>query len=495
MLFTNNTTHQIFNITSFKNANINYKIRYYFHLNTISLIDTLEIYLIPTFLTLGIIGNFFGSLCLLSNRSLRKSTILFILAIIGIVDNLFLVTQLQRWIALCFNKDFIQTDLLCKMYFFLIRFSILTSSALLMSLIIIRFIKLYLGTYRLSLYSNIGQIFSKLCIVIIIALTTSTNWHQVWTSGVYTTKGNNLLPESIKKLDKNSPFRDFHLNYEYRIHCIENIESEVLAKIVNYFNLGILVLIFLILIILSIFILVKIFDENFLPRLSYNSANLIAEQQLVVSFEIKKQQSKKLFTKYLVIIAFLNSIFGVLYLTTDILTFKFVYIDRSNLNLENCLGLKTCSAFSVDAFIKRLFKKSVLRLPLILINFNFSFKFYLLFFIYKKFRIEIYKFLRLRLHFDLRILNEYCRRNDCFAFKQQQQQQPQENSRSYNLKAQFRLGSVFEKKQNIVHLTPQFKFSGMSEDDDASLYDLNGSFSVVSDYQSVRFSGSHHSHV
>lgn len=73
--------------------------------------------------------------------------------------------------------------------------------------------------------------------------------------------------------------------------------------------------------------------------------------------------------------------------------------------------------YSNDPFLLEIYSqeqtnltKTLLQLPLILINIPFSIKFYLLFFFYKKFRIQISRFLRVRFFIDDKFLSKLARR-------------------------------------------------------------------------------------
>ena len=89
-------------------------------------IENIEYYTIPACFIFGLISNLTGSLCLLFKSKLRQQSSLFMLSIIGLIDCLFLLTQLQRWLAIYFNDQiFINNHTFCKLYFWLIKFSML----------------------------------------------------------------------------------------------------------------------------------------------------------------------------------------------------------------------------------------------------------------------------------------------------------------------------------------------------------------------------------
>ena len=408
----------------------------------IKIIDILECYLIPIFIIPGFIGNLSSSLCIFNNKGLRKSTTFFILAIIGIVDNIFLLTQMQRWMALCFRPDIILIDVLCKVYFFLIQFSIQTSSALLLILVITRFIKLYHGNYKLSLNSSIGQMCSKLSVVYIITLTISTNWHRVWTSGSFSSK-----KSSVNMEDSNSSLLPKH--YNFLSHCIENVEIEILAQIINILNNLVLVTIYLLLFVFSITLLAKVYkrlkyheENNRISEQAVGGALILDDKKLTNKRFNKKNKPSMPFTKFLILVSLLNSIIGTIYLSVDLFYFKYVNVNRLTVYLENCLSFINCDVFN-------LIRKSFLRLSIVFINFNYSARFYLLFFFYKKFRVKMYNLLRLRLQVNLRRLNNRVSRKNYKKFSQvsvPEQQLYQQNldkssAKFYNLKAKFEFGN------------------------------------------------------
>jgi hypothetical protein len=65
------------------------------------------------------------------------------------------------------------------------------SCSLTFLLILLRFVSLYLGTYRLSTYSNLGQMLSKLSVACVLAFSLSLSWHSLWQSGI--TRDNMLV--------------------------------------------------------------------------------------------------------------------------------------------------------------------------------------------------------------------------------------------------------------------------------------------------------------
>lgn len=148
-------------------------------------INILEYYMIPVCFVIGLVGNLTGSLCILNESRMRRQTPLFILAIVGLSDTILVVSQTQRWLGKFYeSRVFLTTNVMCKFYFMMVRFSVLLSASLLFTLVMIRLISLYCGTYRLSIYSNVGQIFSRLSVIYILALCLSISWHELWFSGL-----------------------------------------------------------------------------------------------------------------------------------------------------------------------------------------------------------------------------------------------------------------------------------------------------------------------
>ena len=147
-------------------------------------IDQFEYYFVPACFSIGLCGNGIGSLCFLSKRRLRKRTPLFVLACIGMCDTIFLSTQLQRWFAQNFGASvYLNTNSICKLYFMLMRSSVIISITLLYCMITSRCISIFSGSFRLSFYTNTGQIFSHLCVALSVAFCLSLSWHPLWTSG------------------------------------------------------------------------------------------------------------------------------------------------------------------------------------------------------------------------------------------------------------------------------------------------------------------------
>lgn len=120
--------------------------------------ELVEFYLVPMLFALGLIGNLIGSSCIFSNRTVRRKTPLFILAACGLSDQALLGSQLQVWLGKFISaKKFLITNSLCKIYFMLARLSVIVSASLVFVLLFSRVVSLWSGTYRLSVYSNLGN--------------------------------------------------------------------------------------------------------------------------------------------------------------------------------------------------------------------------------------------------------------------------------------------------------------------------------------------------
>lgn len=134
------------------------------------ILDRIEYYSVPFCFLLGMSGNLLGSACILANRRMRKRTPLFILAAMGITDSIMLVAQMQRWFSLNLYNFLAVSYTACKFHFSFVHFSLLASCSLTCILLTLRFVSLYMGTYRLSSYSNLGQALSKLSVAYTLAL-------------------------------------------------------------------------------------------------------------------------------------------------------------------------------------------------------------------------------------------------------------------------------------------------------------------------------------
>ncbi len=154
----------------------------------IHILDKIEYNLIPLCIIFGLMGNLCGSMCILTNKKMRRRTPLFILSCIGLSDSVLLLTQFQRWLSQHFNtlSFLIVSHISCKFYFTLFHLAMLLSCSLTFVLIFLRFVSLFMGKYRLSAYSNMGQMLTKLSFAYIFTLSLSICWHNLWKSGLTT---------------------------------------------------------------------------------------------------------------------------------------------------------------------------------------------------------------------------------------------------------------------------------------------------------------------
>jgi len=185
----------------------------YVMFNAIRMANRLEFFLIPVCVVFGLISNLTGSIAIFSSYQMRKRTPLFIVACIGMVDSLFLLTQAQRWFAVNFsNKYYLNNHSMCKLYFTLIRSSLLITVSLLFCMLFARFIRIFYGLFRLSVYSNLGQLLSKLSVAYVFALGLALSWHELWTSGLWQSTEsqlNILLNEKTKLTCRKNPLSFF----------------------------------------------------------------------------------------------------------------------------------------------------------------------------------------------------------------------------------------------------------------------------------------------
>ena len=267
-------------------------------LKFVHFVDVFEYFTIPTCFLLGLLGNTIGSICLLRKRKIRRHTSLFILSIIGLIDNIFLTTQLQRWLATNNeNETFVNNHTFCKFYLMFTRFSVLLSISLLMCLIIRAYFEAYMK-FRLSIFNNLGQIVSNLSIVYMFALTLSISWHELWTSGLRNENGPLYDQEYFFLMDNISAmsislFTTYQQQYKYysyysytmknltssssltsQIECSKNVNSLSIVGYLNGIYFFISTLIILISLLVSLMILVKVRNirclYEFFKRFDYN---------------------------------------------------------------------------------------------------------------------------------------------------------------------------------------------------------------------------------
>lgn len=374
--------------------------------------NMLEYYLIPICFFIGFIGNSLGSICILSNKKSRERTPLFIQAFIGLSDNFLLISQLQRWLAVFFDqKFFLISNSLCKVYFMILRTSILISSVLTFFLPLIRFISLYLGHFRLSTYSNLGQILSRLSVAYVLSIGLSLSWHELWTSGLK--YGEEPLVEIDPDYEINSVSSTTRpISYD-NLKCHKNIISYSIIHAINLIYFVILFSINLGLIVLPFLLYFKIKNpKNEIawnrqrPKsksysLPLNRTNLSLDKFNWKTFSLveinghelkfvnqnNKTRTKK-FTIYICLVSIISGIFCLPYAILDLSYYKDAQVNFS-LNHTNSSTEKI---------------HSLNRLPLLLIIIPHFIKFYLLFFSYPRFRKQIGNFLKIRLYVDFYLL-------------------------------------------------------------------------------------------
>ena len=226
-------------------------------LQAVLFIDLLEFYLIPICFLLGVCGNLLGSFCLFAKKKMRKRTPLFVLSCVGIFDSVFLCAQLQRWLATNYGSDiYLNTSSLCKLYFMLMRSSMIISVSLVFCLISARFIRFFKGSFRLSTYSNTGQMCSHLCVAYIFALGLSLSWHPLWTSGIRV--GSNRIYDIFYNRNQ-SKLISVHAFTNQKYFCSKNVDSIRIVETLNtfYFLIGMILSFLLLAIPLLIFLKVK----------------------------------------------------------------------------------------------------------------------------------------------------------------------------------------------------------------------------------------------
>lgn len=400
-------------------------------LNTVVLIDQLDYYLVPTCFILGLLGNLIGSMCLFNSKHMRKRTPLFVLASIGLADSLLLVSQMQRWLATYYHAQntFLLSHSMCKFYFMFLRCSLLFSASLTFVLVITRFISIYLGTFRLSTYSNLGQTFSRLCVGYLFALALSLSWHELWTSGL---KSANIAILELEN-DYHSPVTPTtSAPILSELTCSKNVASYAIVDSINFVYFLIVSLIYSFLFTIPIVVLAKmknlnkhfsfcyysesssnLSDYNYSDsrernrnKKSYslplfkspnsNSEDIIQKQasatNLNKSQSINKLQQKlkprpRRFSSFICLVSFLNALFCLPFVVFDLIFYKDV--DPLLNNNESHVDLV---------------RKSYQRLPLILLNIPHAIKFYLLFIFYSKFRQQLSKFLKIRFYVNKNLI-------------------------------------------------------------------------------------------
>ncbi len=360
-----------------------------------------EKYFLPICFTIGFTGNTLGIIAILSASKLRKRNIYFIIAIIGIFDNILLSSQLQRWLSIYVDAHYFLIDhSLCKVYLLLIRFSVLISSLLILILTLTTVIKQYLGAYRLSIQFELGQIFSKLSILISISLSLSLSWHELWTSGLRNaTEAIHLEDDENESL----PIIDYN---SFNLTCSKNIDSFIIIEILNYVYLLMNLMVHLFLIINSYLIYMKQQKINNQTttitkkqKLKYGTENetkpstskaidtttttITTNNNIYIQLE-DTDLTKTRISRYLITISVINTCFCLPFVLFDLIFYENVPI------LSDSIG------YNVPQ-----------RLPLILINVPHMIKFYLLFLFSHKYRSQLSRLVRIRIHFNFKIMQSY----------------------------------------------------------------------------------------
>lgn len=395
------------------------------------IINKLELYFVPLCFTLGLIGNLLGTITILSAAKLRKRTVYFILAIIGLADTSLLCSQMQRWLASHYDQQFyLINNSLCKCYLMLVRSSILISSTLVLSLTTSSVIRLYLGAVRLSTHSKLGQLLSKLCVLISISLSMSVSWHELWTSGLRnTTHSIHIIEE--EELDTYETNTESSSSIDQlELICSKNVDSILIVEIINYVYFVICITINFFLILNSLFIYLKLKRENIFYNVTkvnsflctnfeqgnkmhknYGTDNVtnlqtssftdLKEVQPSTSkhsvsnkpmIGVLKSSNPKKFTYYLIIISLLSSLFCLPFIFFDLIFYKDVIINQKQLNTTQLIANKTTNLADFE------------KIPLILINIPHVLKFYLLFLLNAKFRAQLGRFMRFRFYLNVKLI-------------------------------------------------------------------------------------------
>lgn len=343
---------------------------YKFYLNqnfTIQLVqqvNLIELYSIPIFFSIGVIGNLLGIICILKNVNMRKHTNLFLISIMGIFDSILLTTQFQRWFALFINNHAINYKWLCKFYFFFNRFSLITSILILLALVTAKVLR---SNSKFSHFTPLGQLFSKLSLILMIGVGFSFSWNELWTSGLLENENDELKHNF--KLPK----------------CVRNMHSSMVISILNYLINGLTALALFVLLI-SAFIL------------TYK--NFIRKKHLTFGYI----QKRKGFIVFLIISSFTNAICDLPLVVLNLIKYSPLRGICSN-TLINYLTL-----VKSDDDLLWIFGASLTRVAIILSIFSHSFKFYFLLICYSKFRHEVFSFIGIKCNLNLRILIDLIRK-------------------------------------------------------------------------------------
>ncbi|RNA29696.1 thyrotropin-releasing hormone receptor-like [Brachionus plicatilis] len=377
--------------------------------------NTFEYYLIPVCFVVGFVGNTFGSICILSNQKFRQRTPLFIQASIGLSDTFLLISQIQRWLAVFSDQRvFLINNSLCKVYFMILRSSILISSVLTFFLPLIRFISLYLGNFRLSTYSNLGQICSRLSVAYILSISFSLSWHELWTSGLK--NGDDPLLVAEPDYESDLAETTTRLMVQQNLKCHKNVISYSIIHAINLIYFFILFSMYSGSIVLSFFLYLKMNSAKNVrdwnsqkpkskscslpvnrPTSSLDHFNRktfslgeISGHSLKFVFTKNIPVRPKKFTMYICVVSAISAAFCLPYAILDLSYYKDAQVNFS----QNHTNSSTETSYSLN------------RLPLLLIIVPHCIKFYLLFFFYPKFRRQMGNFLKLRLYVDFPMMRK-----------------------------------------------------------------------------------------
>lgn len=255
---------------------------------TIKIINNMETFLIPLTFLLGFFGNLISSMCILTTSKMRKRTPFFILATIGITDTILLFSQLQRWLAIHFDQQFyLVNHSLCKFYLLLVRSSVLLTSGLILSLTVSSVVRLYLGSFKLSTNSKLGQMLSRLCVGYVIALGLSFSWHELWTSGltnltiaIHLNDDESQHNDYISLIPLNKP-AVYSINSDLK--CSKNVDSVLIVNVINYAYFSICILINMFLILNSTLIYLKLKEKFVKFTKLFKAADLSKNNSQLVS--------------------------------------------------------------------------------------------------------------------------------------------------------------------------------------------------------------------
>jgi hypothetical protein len=399
-----------------------------------------EKYFLPICFTIGFIGNTLGIVAILSASKLRKRNIYFIIAIIGISDNILLSSQLQRWLSIYIDAHYFLIDhSLCKVYLLLIRFSVLISSLLILILTLTTVIKQYLGAYRLSIQFELGQIFSKLSILISISLSLSLSWHELWTSGLKNaTEAIHLEDDENESL----PIIDYN---SFNLTCSKNIDSFIIIEILNYVYLLMNIIVHLFLIINSYLIYMKQQKINNQTRTKKQKLKYGTENETKPSTSkaidtttnnnnnyIQLEDTdltKTRISRFLITISVINTCFCLPFVLFDLIFYENVPI------LSDSIG------YNVPE-----------RLPLILINIPHMIKFYLLFLFSHKYRSQLSRLVRIRIQFNFKIMQSYFKPSLWFSSSSSSS-----SSNNNNIKSDLRLNRIHDDDDDPDHDEENFQ--------------------------------------